>query len=396
MRVDCPHCGQPVPLNAPAEGAHCAACSNDFALPTAIFGQILLRFDNHYPSVADPFVQGTDATIEEIRVHAQNHPSPPACEKCGKPLVLTALPGGETTIFRCVACGDPAACFVAPPWLRALVPTATHVIVSDSTAAPPATDSPPAHEARTTGRAVLMPCPGCGASLHLTSETTRTLTCEYCKNDVYLPDDLWRRLHPVRTMASWFVRFEGRSQRELEREASSRREQQERARAEQARREADDRLRVAKAAKETEVARLMTRAKLAVGGAILFVLVIWFSMMAGLSATLSGLGVLAAGGALFAAGVLAKRPPDVHSGKTLPLLFVPLVIVNPLAPPLALLLAINAFRGRHVETTSDGHYLSLGVDRVLGSEGVPFGILLLVAAFLWPALLVTLAVQISS
>jgi len=87
-------------------------------------------------------------------------------------------------MFACVACGDPAGCFPAPPWLRALVPTATHIAVSDATAAPGALASGPHHDA---SRPVLMACPAAGASLKLASDTARTLSCAFCKNDVYSP-----------------------------------------------------------------------------------------------------------------------------------------------------------------------------------------------------------------
>jgi len=218
MRVDCPACGQPVPLNAPSESAHCAACTRDFALPPELFADVLLRFDDAYPEKVDPFAKGTDATIGELRVHATYHSGAPVCEKCSAELVLTAPPSEGTVTFACAACGDPAACFPVPEWLRALVPTATHVAVADATAAPSAVASQPRREE---SRPVLMPCPGCGASLKLTSDTTRTLQCAFCKNDVYLPDDLWRRLHPMRTMAPWFVRFEGVSRGQIARAATA-------------------------------------------------------------------------------------------------------------------------------------------------------------------------------
>jgi hypothetical protein len=227
MRVECPHCGQPVPVNAPSESAHCAGCTRDFPLPPAIFSELLLRFDDAYPSRVEPFAKGTDATVGELRVHATYHSGAIVCEKCGGELSLTTLPREGTVTFACAACGDPAACFPVPEWLRALVPTATHIAVSDATASPSAVASQPRHE---DSKPILMPCPGCGASLKLTSDATRTLKCAFCNNDVYLPDDLWRRLHPMRTMAPWFVRFEGVSRGELARAAVAREEEAEQAR----------------------------------------------------------------------------------------------------------------------------------------------------------------------
>ncbi len=47
-------------------------------------------------------------------------------------------------------------------------------------------------------RPVRFPCPSCDASLSVDG-SSRTVECSYCHTSAYLPDDLWRRLHPVRT-----------------------------------------------------------------------------------------------------------------------------------------------------------------------------------------------------
>jgi hypothetical protein len=67
-------------------------------------------------------------------------------------------------------------------------------------------------------RPVLMQCPGCGGPLAITHDSPRTTRCQHCKADVYLPDDLWRRLHPAKTVREWYVRFEGETDREREAE----------------------------------------------------------------------------------------------------------------------------------------------------------------------------------
>src|SRR5258708_39741314 len=56
-----------------------------------------------------------------------------------------------------------------------------------------------------------MTCPQCGGALHIPADTNRTTTCQFCSVDFYLPDDLWRRLHPVKVVEPWCVRFEGRT-----------------------------------------------------------------------------------------------------------------------------------------------------------------------------------------
>ena len=36
----------------------------------------------------------------------------------------------------------------------------------------------------------------------------RIVICEYCETNVYLPDDLWLRLHPAKKKNRWFVGME--------------------------------------------------------------------------------------------------------------------------------------------------------------------------------------------
>jgi hypothetical protein len=56
---------------------------------------------------------------------------------------------------------------------------------------------------------VVLNCPKCGGALTITAESTRMTPCEFCQAQVYLPDDLWQALHPVKTARRWYVRCEG-------------------------------------------------------------------------------------------------------------------------------------------------------------------------------------------
>src|SRR5262249_37196322 len=55
---------------------------------------------------------------------------------------------------------------------------------------------------------VIMRCPECGGSLRVTSDSARTIACDHCNNNVYLPDDLWRSLHPVKRAAFWTIAWD--------------------------------------------------------------------------------------------------------------------------------------------------------------------------------------------
>jgi hypothetical protein len=55
---------------------------------------------------------------------------------------------------------------------------------------------------------VSIKCPVCSGGLNLTGES-RKVNCDYCKREVFIPDDIWRRLHPVKKAEPWFIEYEG-------------------------------------------------------------------------------------------------------------------------------------------------------------------------------------------
>jgi hypothetical protein len=50
----------------------------------------------------------------------------------------------------------------------------------------------------------------------------RLCPCSFCRADVYLPDDLWRRLHPAKVVQRWYITFRGKTQGQLAQEARAR------------------------------------------------------------------------------------------------------------------------------------------------------------------------------
>ena len=42
------------------------------------------------------------------------------------------------------------------------------------------------------------------------------MECGYCNSEVYVPDAVWKRLHPVRKTEEWFVCFEGKNKMQLQ------------------------------------------------------------------------------------------------------------------------------------------------------------------------------------
>jgi predicted RNA-binding Zn-ribbon protein involved in translation (DUF1610 family) len=92
--------------------------------------------------------------------------------------------------------------FPTPPWLQELHPKAVQLFnaARDETVLAAPVTSP-------ANRPVSFGCPDCGANLKITMESPRILECQFCKTDLFLPDPLWRALHPVRKRATWYVAF---------------------------------------------------------------------------------------------------------------------------------------------------------------------------------------------
>jgi hypothetical protein len=214
LRTTCNRCGQPLPLNAPVLRATCAACSADVTLPERIWTCALDELEMSYESLAEDAPRTHTATIDGFPLTFEVRRAVPRCEKCGQAYPDDRMADGSTRDLFCVGCGDPGSTYPAPDWLRSLVPTAVQIISTDRGGAAEAGLVSAAGLAAAPTQAsapVVMSCPQCGGPLRITDDMARLAPCTHCHAEVYLPDELWRRLHPAKVSRLWYVRFEGKS-----------------------------------------------------------------------------------------------------------------------------------------------------------------------------------------
>lgn len=198
LHLPCPKCVSPIPVGALVERLTCDACQADVA-PTAFlekmaseafWSRLLLRGPGGRLDElglegemvwAEPRCPGCEATfalpasLEDAA--ARGHLD---CPKCGKPVVVRRVPRGlvpDRADYLSYLVGEEAA----------LLPGAA------GSAAPSGAVEP-----------ILFTCPQCSASLPVDG-SDRTVECSYCHASLFLPDALWRRLHPVRTISRWSV-----------------------------------------------------------------------------------------------------------------------------------------------------------------------------------------------
>jgi hypothetical protein len=404
LRTDCNACGQPVPLNGPAEHAHCDSCQKELPLPNRLWSAVLEELDEAHDRLADGSGKAGTRDVSGFSLHYSYRRTIPRCEKCQQPFATDRLAPGSARDFCCVHCGDGASTAPAPAWLRALVPTATQIYSVDRGLAQ-AEGAGPAPAVADAPRPVVMACPQCGGSLKLTSEAARLLPCQFCKTDVYLPDELWRRLHPARIAREWYVRFDGKTRAQLDEEAKakSRAERAERDAAAAFTRAHEQSLAAEKL--DVEIAALVRRgyAACAVLWAVMGTTAAWMWLAPQLEGVtrevalevglpLVGVSLVVLVVTLF----LASRPVKVRTkyDGTMMMFIVWFFVVFGLTMPVAgsaicFVVAIKRFVGTLGGSTirSNGHSTSYEPIKMLRGETYPLGVAYLALALLWPAII---------
>jgi len=210
LRTECPKCGMPLPLDRPTRKATCGQCHADVAIPEEVWHHTLALFES-----ADRPTPGSVLTQSEsiagFNIHMQLASTPPCCEHCGTRYAIDELATNAAQDFACTKCGDPASLWPAPTWLTLHVPTLRQIISTDPGGATTQEGAPLDAALTEEPAPVAMPCPECAGSLRITAKHERVVNCQFCSTDVFLPDEVWRRLHPVKTVQWWFARFEGRT-----------------------------------------------------------------------------------------------------------------------------------------------------------------------------------------
>lgn len=213
VRTECNHCGAPVPLDAPALELSCAQCTEQVSVPASLWGKMLHELDDQIDELAEGGGHTVNKVIGGQKLVYGIKREMPHCEKCNAPLAVADFPVGTSQNFACAQCGDPASTEPAPDWVVEVAPNARQLYRVDPD--PELAGSGAiALEPAAAPRPIALSCPSCGGGLQITVDHPRLTPCRFCGADVYLPDPVWRKLHPVKVVTPFYVRFEGLTQRE--------------------------------------------------------------------------------------------------------------------------------------------------------------------------------------
>jgi DNA-directed RNA polymerase subunit RPC12/RpoP len=199
LSIRCPKCDGPIPLNGPWEVAHCDRCQADVDVPHDYWTDLLSDIAQALKTELQEG-EGTNATIfgnfHTTMMYGRLKPYCLGCKEDFEPRADAA----EEYVHKCPSCGHETLVAPAPAWLREEYPAARVVV----NATP---QGKVEGESAAASGPIAFSCIKCGGALEVDG-SERLVPCPFCGVKVYLPDDLWLRLHPAKTKARWFVGFD--------------------------------------------------------------------------------------------------------------------------------------------------------------------------------------------
>jgi len=199
IQFNCDKCNAAIPINGPLQQVRCDNCLSEAAT------------DRHWKALIENMAGAHWVENGGVRCGMRDRywfkQSEPYCPQCKAPFSPASMACGKDASWPCSNCGNTLSTFSAPNWLQTIEPSVVQVFSAERERASSAQSDQKSP--------VVLECPKCRAALTVTAESQRTTSCQYCEAAVYLPDGLWKTLHPVKIRSPWFIRIHGKTSYEL-------------------------------------------------------------------------------------------------------------------------------------------------------------------------------------
>ena len=205
LQMPCSECGNPVILDGPLRSMPCPHCESTLSLPPSMWKSLLEDALEEYDGFDWDEGRNSQCFIQGVQLHLTYGRQMPKCPSCRALLPINDVPADHQGPMFCGECGKRTSTHLAPQWLVQVMPQALCLWCAATESDPDGAQELALEEAN---RPVMIACMQCGAGLKVTGDTPRITTCEYCSTDFYLPDLLWRRLHPVKKRIPWYVGYQ--------------------------------------------------------------------------------------------------------------------------------------------------------------------------------------------
>jgi ssDNA-binding Zn-finger/Zn-ribbon topoisomerase 1 len=129
--------------------------------------------------------------------------SNPKCSKCKTDLEIANYNFDSEDPVICSKCSYENTSYPAPVFLKEdklFDLTAQYIFCAEKEGEKKILD-------QTEVKPIAFQCVSCAAKLSVNRESPRNYECEHCGTTQYLPDPIWKALHPVKKRRAWYIRF---------------------------------------------------------------------------------------------------------------------------------------------------------------------------------------------
>jgi len=196
--MECEECGANIFVDGPLPEVRCTACAATLLIPQETWKYLIGSYMDDYDSLAAGARSGV-LMSQGRRTVFEIGQGIPTCISCGNSFDSVALLSDADGRVFCGGCGEATSSYAIPPWLKPGLERLVRLVgvMVDGAVGQPLPALKP----------VVMSCLNCGAKLEIDSDALRIIECKFCNTDHYVPDDIWRRMHPVRRRRPWYALF---------------------------------------------------------------------------------------------------------------------------------------------------------------------------------------------
>ncbi|MBI5535364.1 MAG: hypothetical protein HY898_21730 [Deltaproteobacteria bacterium] len=198
IATQCRACGNLIAINSLVPVVACPTCLRPHELRQDRWLMLIGDPVRDVASYAPNTQQSTPFNTEDGTYQRSFRKADAACARCQAPLSPQVVSGAWSRgSGACGACGAPFVLRAAPPFLQTFGVNALLGEDPDQIAGPGSAAS---------REPVPLSCSKCGGSLRADGRS-RLVRCQFCNQDQYLPDDLWRHFHPAKPVVRWYALF---------------------------------------------------------------------------------------------------------------------------------------------------------------------------------------------
>ncbi len=202
LKTSCKHCSSPIMLNAFTEKILCPSCNKYNNFPEEEWQNLLEDAVKEAPDFKVGEGQPSTIMRGQYTYNLTYGRQDPRCGKCKTPIDLAKI--GEyssTGHVNCTKCQNEISVRKPSELVAACFPQVLFMAGEDEDQLK---INPEAGKLPASSKPVLFTCPSCAGNLEIDG-TDRMISCKFCSSQIYLPDDLWFRLHPAKEVERWYM-----------------------------------------------------------------------------------------------------------------------------------------------------------------------------------------------